>query len=95
MSTKLEKLTREEWLRIGAETKLLDTMLNEYSLHLCNIMGKTNKFAKQAEKAFHQIRQLRSDLDDNVPNMPDADTVFYGQITPEQKKILEELGKSK
>lgn len=88
---KTKTLTKEEWLQLGAESKLLDKLMLTYTTHMSKTIGKNHALTKRAEKLFQDMKQLKSDLEDMTPTIPDATKIFYGDFTNVQKSIINKI----
>lgn len=63
--SKVSKLTREEWLRLGAQSKLVLKILANYEQELYDKLGG-NHVTKKVQNAYKSVDTAKSTLDDMV-----------------------------
>lgn len=95
--SKVSKMTREDWLKMGAQSKLVLQILANYEQELYDKLG-ANHVTKKVQNAYKSVDTAKSTLDDMVfdhasklfDNKEIADVIF-GEPLEEQKPYIKEL----
>lgn len=89
-----EKLSIEDWERIGAEVKVMYLAILFADIRLENAIGKTKKESQLFDSIYRKCNELRNALDILQRNaMFTTENIFYSDFTGRQEEYAEEFVK--
>ena len=78
---KEEKLTREEWLRLGAIVKMAELILGEVQYEISRSIGRSKKESETLRTIYYRFKKVQSKLDDMVCRVDNTSKIFGGENT--------------
>lgn len=85
---KEEKLTREDWLRLGAILKITKHMLSLLDYDVSRSIGKSKKESKMLRDIYYRFDEVQSKLDDMVCRVDTISKIFGGENTIDATKVF-------
>lgn len=96
--SKTSKLTREEWLQLGAQSKFVRKVVSDYFFNLQNKINFSHPVTQRVQTVDKKLDEIRSTLDDTIcleatKLFDDKEIlkVFYNEPLEEQKPYIKEL----
>lgn len=93
--SKIEKASRDDWERLGADIKMMYDASVRVSCRACKMFGKSHPMSKVALKLYKTMSQIKSDFDDEAYDSAkhlfkydELGHLFYGESIGQQKAYM-------